>query len=244
MRRIKFLNCYVDSLTIPDALDWMAECIRTNQPHTITVLNANKLWLMSKNERLANFVRNSDLVIPEWAIVWGAAFLGMPLVAHVGGITLMRASLSWAEHHGYRPFFLGAKPKVIPILASKLAQDYPGLQVAGYHHGYINGQVEQYHVRELIQNSRPDLIFVAMGSPKQEFWIEENLPVLGVPVAMGVGGSFDVIAGLKKDTPDWARGRGLEWLYRLEQEPGAYWRRYLITNPWFVWQIFKSRMRK
>jgi len=244
MQRIAFLNCYVDSLTISEALDWMAECIRQGSPHTITAINANKFWLMSKNERLANFVRNSDLVIPEWAVVWGAARLGSPLKSHVGGISLLKASLCWAEQHGYRPFFLGAKPEVAQAMENKLAQDYPGLQVAGYHHGYIANQVDLDQVKELIRMSRPDLLFVAMGTPKQEYWIEEHLPVLEVPVAVGVGGSFDIVAGIKKDTPNWARGRGLEWLYRLAQDPGAYWRRYLITNSWFVWQIVKASVRR
>jgi len=243
MQRINFLNCYVDSLTISEALDWMEECIRQGHPHTITAINANKLWLMSKNEQLANFVRNSDLVIPEWAVVWGAARLKRPLKSHVGGISLLKASLYWAEQHGYRPFFLGAKREVVLALENKLAQEYPNLQVAGYHHGYLANQADHDRVKELIQICRPDFLFVAMGSPRQEFWIEDNLAGLKVPVAMGVGGSFDVIAGLKNDTPDWARGRGLEWLYRLMQEPGAYWRRYLITNPWFIWQVVKARIQ-
>lgn len=91
---------------------------------------------------------------------------------------------------------------------------------------------------------KPDMLFVAMGSPKQEYWIEDHAKELGVPVAMGVGGSFDVLAGLKKDTPAWARGNGLEWLYRLMLEPKAYWKRYLICNPWFIWKVISTYFNK
>jgi N-acetylglucosaminyldiphosphoundecaprenol N-acetyl-beta-D-mannosaminyltransferase len=242
MQRVEFLGWPVDSLTMGEALDWMADCIRDGHPHTITAVNANKLWLMSKHERLAKFVRRSDLVIPEWAVVWGSERLGTPLKAHVGGVMLLKESLPWAEEHGYRPYFLGAKPEVVQTLAGRLQEDYPGLLLAGFHHGYLQTQLDIQRVRDLIRGSQPDLLFVAMGTPRQEYWIEENLPDLGVPVAMGVGGSFDVIAGIKPDAPDWVRGKGLEWLYRLRQEPGAYWQRYLVTNPWFVWQVVKARV--
>ena len=242
--RIEFLGFPVDSITIPEALDWIARCVASGQTHTITAINANKLWQMARHPRLAHFVRSSDLVIPEWAVVWGAESLGLSLKAHVGGVMLLKAALPWAAQHGYRPFFLGATEEVSQQLMTKLRDDYPSLHVAGRHHGYLRTETDHAHVRRMIKECQPDLLFVAMGTPRQEYWIEDNLPGLRVPVAMGVGGSFDVIAGIKQDAPDWARGNGLEWLYRLFQEPGAYWRRYLVTNPWFVWQIAKARVAK
>ena len=244
IQRINFLGYPVDSLTISEALEWMGKRIQEGGPHTITAINANKLWLMAHHPRLERFVRQSDLIIPEWAIVWGAAQLGTPLKAHVGGVMLLKAAIPWAEENGYRIFFLGAKSAVIEEMVRKLEQAHPRLQIAGWHHGYLRTQEDHDRVRAQIQASQPDMLFVAMGTPKQEYWIEDNLPALGVPIAMGVGGSFDVLAGVKEDAPDWARGNGLEWLYRLAQEPRAYWRRYLKTNPWFVWQVMKHKFRK
>lgn len=241
--RYDFLNSYVDSLTRDEALAWMASCIQSRRPHNITAINANKLWQMSKNERLAAFVKSSDLIIPEWAVVWGAEKLGVPLKAHIRGVMLLKSALPWAEERGYRPFFLGAKPDVIEQMVVGLKRNYPNLEVAGNHHGYFSIPAEHAKVRKLIQQSQADMLFVALGTPKQEFWIEENLTVINVPVAMGVGGSFDVIAGLKQDAPDWARGNGLEWIYRLVQDPKAYWKRYLVTNTWFVWQVIKACLR-
>jgi len=234
------LNSYVDSLNIDTALDWMADGIQDRRPRRITATNANKLWRISQNERLAHFLKNSDLIIPEWAVVWGAGKLGISLT-HVGGVMLLKASLPWAEEHGYRPFFLGAKPDIIAQMIAKLQQEYPKLNIAGHHHGYFSTPAEHVEVRTIIKNSHADMLFVALGTPKQEYWIEENLAEVNVPVAMGVGGSFDVIAGLKEDAPGWARGNGLEWIYRLAQDPKAYWKRYLITNTWFVWQVMKAR---
>ena len=116
--------------------------------------------------------------------------------------------------------------------------------IAGMHHGYLTTSELNDSVCQTIRSSKADILYVAMGSPRQEYWIAEHLAGLNVPVGMGVGGSFDVIAGLKKDTPNWARGHGWEWLYRLFQEPRAYWRRYLITNSWFIWQITKQYLIK
>lgn len=240
MKRYKFLGSPVHSITIGETLDWMEKRIILRDPHRITVINANKLWRISSDERLAVFLNNSDLILPEWAVVWGAGKLGVPLT-HVGGVMLLKAALPWAEANGYRPFFLGAKPDIVEQMISKLQRDYPKLDIAGYHHGYFSTPAQHADIRKLIKDSQADMLFVALGTPKQEYWIEENLAEVNIPVAMGVGGSFDVIAGLKDDAPDWARGNGLEWIYRLVQDPKAYWKRYLITNTWFVWQVMKAR---
>lgn len=244
MERVEFLNYPVDSLDISDALAWMDASIRARTPRYITVVNANKLWQVTRNPRLSNFIRNSDLVLPEWAIYWGAGMVRKPLKNYVCGIELLKASLPWAAKKGHRIYFLGARQATIDALKLKLSEDFPNLMVAGAHNGYFQSDQEQNDVIWEIKVSQPDILFVAMGSPRQEYWIEENLHKVEVPIAMGVGGSFDVIAGIKSDTPNWARGHGIEWLYRLSQDPKSYWKRYLITNPWFVWQVVKERARQ
>ena len=239
MGRIEFLGCPVDNLTIGEALDWIDTRIKNTAPGKILVLNANKLWLMSKNSRLEQIVKKAELIIPEWAVFWGAKRLGTPLKACVFGIALAKETLQWAQLKGYRLFFLGAKPQVVETLVIKLQKEYPALQITGYHHGYLD-QAETRKVIAEINQAQPDVLMVAMGSPKQEYWISENFSEIHVPVSMGIGGSFDVLAGIKNDTPDWARGHGLEWLYRLLQDPKAYWKRYLITNSWIIWNVFKA----
>ena len=244
MQRIEFLGCPVDSLDISDALGWIGEMVSQQKPSRIAVVNANKLWLMSKNSQLANAVISSDLIIPEWAVYWGANKLGTPLRSYVAGVALMQATIPWAARNGVSLYFLGAKDEIIQALACKLQAEHKELRLAGWHHGYLNTAEDQAEVIQDIQAVRPDILFVATGSPKQELWIQDNFQQLNVPVSMGVGGSFDVVAGLKKDTPAWARGHGLEWLYRLSQDPKAYWKRYLVTNTWIIYQVYKRRLAK
>lgn len=241
--RINLLGLPVDRLTTAEALEWIEGAIGEKTPRLIAVVNANKHYLMARNPELRRIVMNAALVVPEWAIVWAAKQLKLPAVPHSGGILIMRDFIPLAAARGYRPYFLGAKREVVEALAAKLRADHPALQLAGFHDGYLTSPEIEREVIDDIRRAKPDVLFVAMGSPKQELWIDRHMQELGVPVCIGVGGSFDVLAGLKEDTPDWARGRGLEWLYRLMKDPRAYWKRYLITNTWFVARVMRARLR-
>ena len=198
MGRINFLGCPVDNVDMQDALNWMDNRIIERNPGSIAVVNANKFWQMSKDARLRQFVQSAELVIPEWAVFWGARRVGTPLKAYVPGVALLQAAMPWAEKKGYRPFFLGAKPNVINALIERLKSEFPKLNPAGFHHGYLITKDENQAVRDEIDQSNPDLVFLAMGSPKQEYWMTENSKMLQIPVSMGVGGGFDVLAGIKE----------------------------------------------
>lgn len=240
--RVTILGCPVDRVSTADALKWIENAIRERTPRLIAVLNANKLYLMSRNKDLSRIVAGAGLIIAEWAVVWGARMLKLPPVPHSGGILVMKDFIPLAAERGYRPYFLGATNDVVSALAAKLRNDHPSLTIAGFHDGYLSSPEIEREVISDIQRTKPDVLFVAMGSPKQELWIASHAAELGVPVSIGVGGSFDVLAGLKKDTPDWARGHGLEWLYRLVKSPRSYWRRYLTTNTWFVSRVLRARL--
>jgi N-acetylglucosaminyldiphosphoundecaprenol N-acetyl-beta-D-mannosaminyltransferase len=159
------------------------------------------------------------------------------------GISLFRRLLEVAPEKGWSVYLLGAKPEVVAALVERLRRERPGLRIAGHRHGFMSAEEESAVVAE-IARARPDLLFVAMGSPRQEYWLEQFGAATGARVTLGVGGSFDVLAGVKRDTPDWARGRGLEWLYRLWLDPRNLWKRYLITNSWFLWRVFSERLRR
>jgi N-acetylglucosaminyldiphosphoundecaprenol N-acetyl-beta-D-mannosaminyltransferase len=242
MQRSFFLGYPVDNLTMPEALSWIANAVESGKSRTIAVINANKLWLAHRDARLADFLKHADLVIPEYAVVWGARRLGRSL-SHLGGISLLQAFLPFAEKHGLRPYFLGARPHVLDLMTAKLKEVYPRLPLAGGHHGYFDDASKKLIIEDL-EKKKPDILFVALGSPKQELFISELQKVMGIPVMVGVGGSFDVLAGLKKDAPSWARGRGWEWIYRICQDPlnTNYYKRYLITNFWFLFQVFKEKV--
>ena len=238
--RVSILGTLVDNLTLPEALAWVGARIEARgAPALVAPVNANKYWLMSRSPRLRDIVAAAGLVVPEYAVVWAGQVLGTPLKEHLGGIMLLQALLAEASDQGYRLFFLGARPPVVETMVERIRRRRPRLQIAGWHHGYFQGRDEQ--IVELIRASRADVLFAALGVPRQEFWLDQHLRRLAVPVAMGVGGSFDVLAGVKRDAPGWARGHGLEWLYRLWQQPSAYWRRYAVTNPWFVVQVLRAK---
>lgn len=240
--RIRFLGCPVDSLDRQALLRTVAEWVVLRVPRRITVLNANKLWQMSHDMRLWRVVVESDLIIPEWSVVWGAARLGLRGLHFLPGIEIVREILRHAEQTGISVYFLGAREQPLSRMIISIKEAYPLLRISGWHHGYLASAQLLRDALEDIRIAHPDILFVGMGSPRQEYFIAEHQKNLNVPAAMGVGGSFDVLSGDKRDTPDWARGRGLEWLYRLAQEPRAYWKRYLITNPWIVYQVMKARI--
>lgn len=224
-------------------MTWMADAIATKRPHTIAVVNANKLYQMARNEEFRAIVKSAELIIPEWAIVWAARRLKQPPLVHSGGLLVARAFLPFAEERGLRPFFLGARPETITALQARLRRDYPRLQVAGAHHGYLSDPAVEATAIAMIREAAPDVLFLAMGSPTQERWLAGRRESLNVPVSIGIGGALDVLSGVKPDSPSWTRGRGLEWLYRLALDPTKYAPRYAVTNSWFLAQVFKAILR-
>ncbi len=237
--RQRVLGLPVDAVTMEGTIAAVAAAIAEGRRYRVLVTNANKAWLASRDERLRNALEAAELVIPEFATVWAAARLGRAGIRQVGGITLMKQLLPEAAGRGWRCYFLGARPAVIEAMVRRLRSAFPHLRIAGWHDGYLNEASSAAVSREL-RRLRPDLLFVAMGSPLQEYFIDA-LPAGSATVAVGVGGSFDVLAGLKHDAPDWLRGTGFEWVYRLAQDPRHLWRRYLVTNPWFVVQVLRER---
>lgn len=229
-------------------MEQAVQCVRTgaagDRPYLVLVTNANKAWQAARDALLRDILDSADLAVPEWAMAWAGRRLGLRRVQHVGGITLMVRLLAQAQADRHSVFLLGAAPDVLAELVSRLRRERPLLRLAGFHHGYF-GDAGWEDVVAAIGDARPHYLFVALGSPAQEYRISElagRLPTLRV--AMGVGGSFDVLAGRKKDAPGWARGRGLEWLYRLAQDPRRMWRRYLVTNTWFIQRVIREGWRR
>jgi len=238
-RRINFLGFPVDNLTSEQLLEKIDYFVNHGIKCQIVALNANKLWQAQRDPKLRDILLQAELVIPEYAIVWGARILGTPLVEHVGGIMLMRRILEVASKKKYKLYFLGARPYIVETMVRRLKSEMPTLTISGWHHGYFDSKDE---IIAQINKSGPDILFVAMGTPKQEYFIRDNFEILDVPIMMGVGGSFDVFAGLRKETPSFLR-HGFEWIYRMVQDPWRLGKRYARTNPWFVYQVFRQKIR-
>ncbi|HEX9106893.1 MAG TPA: WecB/TagA/CpsF family glycosyltransferase [Longimicrobiales bacterium] len=238
--RHRILGLPVDALGMEPCVELVAAAIRDDRRCRVMVNNANKSWLAARDERLREVLEEAELVIPEFATVWAAGVLGLPGVEFVSGILLMRRLLLEAVRRSWSCFFLGARAEVVDALVARLSREQPTLRIVGWHDGYLE-EAESEKVREQLRSLRPDLLFVAMGSPRQEHWMAQ-LPEGSARVSVGVGGSFDVLAGLRRDTPRWMRGNGLEWIFRVSQDPRHYARRYLTVNPWFVVNVLKEKI--
>lgn len=143
----------------------------------------------------------------------------------------------------YRLFFLGAKEEVVKKVVNKYEQIYPGIRISGYKNGYWQAN-EEDEIANIVKQAQPDILFLAMSSPKKEFFLNKYLSIMQVPFVMGVGGAFDVVAGLTKRAPAWMQAMGLEWFYRLVLEPRRLWKRYLVGNIIFICLVLKEFFRK
>jgi N-acetylglucosaminyldiphosphoundecaprenol N-acetyl-beta-D-mannosaminyltransferase len=240
---LHFLGVRIDPLTMERALELVDQAVRRRERLQIGVVNAAKIVNMRRDELLRRDVLSSDLVLADgMSVVWAGRLLGHRLPERVAGIDLMLAMLERGGKLGYRVFCLGATEEVLEKAAARILADYPGVTLAGKHHGYF-GPAEEGAIAEEIAAARPDILFVAMTSPKKEQFLARWSGRIGVPVCHGVGGSFDVLAGLVQRAPRGWQRLGLEWLYRVKQEPGRLWRRYLVTNTYFCGMVLSEAIR-
>lgn len=210
----------------------------------IGVVNAAKVVNMRRDAALREAVLTSDLILADGiAVVWASRVLGAPLPERVAGIDLMTRLLELADRRELRVFLLGATEDVNAKVAEEVARRWPGAVVAGRRNGYYAADEEEAIARR-IGASRTDLLFVAMSPPKKEIFLARWGAVMRVPVSHGVGGAFDVVAGKVKRAPSAWQRLGLEWLYRVVQEPRRMWRRYLTTNTAFAWMLAGAWMRR
>jgi N-acetylglucosaminyldiphosphoundecaprenol N-acetyl-beta-D-mannosaminyltransferase len=206
-----------------------------------TVVNVAKLVNMQTDHFLRDAVLACDIInIDGMGLVWGARLLGLNVPERVPGIDLFQRLLEIASDRGESVFFLGAKPEVLDQAVERARNRFPGLIIAGYHHGYFWNY--EHEVVEAIRSSKASLLFVGISSPKKELFINRWRHKLGVKFAMGVGGSFDIMAGVTKRAPKWMQRTGMEWLYRVIQEPRRMWRRYLVTNSKFILLLAKEKL--
>jgi N-acetylglucosaminyldiphosphoundecaprenol N-acetyl-beta-D-mannosaminyltransferase len=210
----------------------------------IGVVNAAKIVNMRSNPALRESVLASDAIYADgMSVVWASRFLGRPLPERIAGIDLMHGILEAGAERGLRVYCLGAKRDVVGKVAAEFARRYPGVDVVGTRDGYFT-EAEEESVATEIRDARPDVLFVAITSPKKENFMARWSDVMAVPVVHGVGGSFDVVAGLVERAPERWQRLGLEWLYRVLQEPGRLWKRYLVTNTLFLGLTLRERFRR
>lgn len=236
--KVNLLDVGIDAIDMEETVNLIARFIRSGRPHRVMTINPEFLYRAQFNGELRRLAKRADLVTPDGVgIVWACRLAGNPVPERVTGIDLMLRLVERAAAEGWRVFLLGAAPGVAGEAAARLRLQYSGLQIVGAHHGFFSSY-EEAAVNRLVRQSRPDLLFVALGAPKQEWWIDSNIEQTGAAVAVGVGGSFDVVAGRARRAPQWICRLQLEWLYRLLKDP-TRWRRQLVL-PLFAWQVVRK----
>lgn len=240
--RVEILGAQIHGLTMEETLNKIETFIQEGTSHQIITLNAEILYRANHQPALLEIINQADLVTPDGTgIVWAARKLGQPVPERVTGIDLLQEIARKAASTGWKLFLYGGKPGVAQQAAVNLQKQYPALEIAGTAHGYLT-EKEMPSLLKKIRETRPHILLVALGAPKQEYWIKKHLRETGVPVAIGVGGSFDVIAGHVKRAPLWVQKAHLEWLYRLLKEPWRYKR--MLSLPRFMGLIWQESRKK
>lgn len=239
MKRIQVLGCPMDAATMDETVAAISTRIMARQFTQHVAVNVAKLVHMQNDAELARSVRFCDMIsIDGMGVVWAARLLGHAVPERVAGVDLFDKLLVEAARLELPVYLLGATDEVVARVATICTSRYPGLRVAGYHHGYFGNDHEP--VVEGIRESGARLLFVAITSPTKENFINRWKASLGVDFVMGVGGTFDVVAGKVSRAPRWMQSAGLEWLFRVLQEPRRMWRRYLVTNSRFALMLGKA----
>lgn len=239
--RYSILNTYVNALTMDETVAEVEKIIQAGKPTQHVVINAFKVNLMNEDARLREIVNACPLINADGAsIVWAAKRLGVPLRERVAGIDLFQNLVKLAAEKGYKIYLFGAKEEVVTRVKRIFEERYPGIKIVGYRNGYFT-EADEPEMVEQMARSGADMMFVAFSSPKKEYWVSRYLKELNIPFVMGVGGSFDVVAGVTDRAPRWMQKIGMEWFYRFIQEPRRLWNRYMVGNTKFVLYTFKCK---
>ena len=242
--KVTLFGIPIDNLTMSEVLDRIESMVADGGIHQHVVVNVDKIVKMESNQSLRTTVLDCDLItVDGQPVVWVSRLLKCPIKERVTGVDLFDALIGRCAERGLRPYLLGARQGIVAKAVDVLKAKYPKLSLAGWRNGYWTADEESKIVQEIVQ-ARPDVLCMAVGSPKQELFLGKWKREMRVPFVMGVGGSFDVTAGVLRRAPRWMQRLGLEWLFRLAQEPRRLWRRYLNEDMAFfrlVWREWRAK---
>jgi N-acetylglucosaminyldiphosphoundecaprenol N-acetyl-beta-D-mannosaminyltransferase len=238
--RSEFLGVPIDLLGTDETIGKAEEAMRTRVRLQQVSMNVSKFVYMQKNKELYADVLSADIVsVDGMGIFFAARLFGIKVPERVAGVDLMERLLETCAAKGYRPFFLGATEEVLSLAVQKLRNKFPSLEIAGIQNGYYSPASEA-DVVDAIRSSEADCLFIGMPTPYKERFLAAHKEAVNVPFIMGVGGGIDIVAQVTKRAPRWLQSVGLEWLYRIIQEPRRMWKRYLTTNIAFAVIITKA----
>jgi N-acetylglucosaminyldiphosphoundecaprenol N-acetyl-beta-D-mannosaminyltransferase len=247
MRRVSLFGIEIDNLTFDETLEQIENLLGQDGRHFVTTPNVDHIVRLSQDREFLDIYRRASLVVPDSApLVWASRLLGKPLKERVAGSDLVIPVCGLAARSGRSVFLMGGLPGVAEKTALRLKERFPKLRVAGCYdppRGFEKDPEENSKLVDAINRSGAEILFVALGAPKQEKWIAGHIADLNVKLALCVGAGLDFIAGLVRRAPVWMRACGIEWLWRLLQEPGRLWRRYLVDDMKFfklLWHEWRN----
>lgn len=229
----------VSKVDMPATVAYLTEVVSSRIPHQ--VITANPIMVMAALEDPAymNIMKSAELVVPDGTgVVWAANYCNEPVAERVAGYDLLHELMRQGERYRWKVYLLGSTPEVIRETAERLQLQYPGVIIVGYHDGYFGVEEDENIIADIVK-ANPDILFVARGADSQEPWIAKYKSKLGVPIMMGVGGSFDVISGKSKRAPKAFQKMRMEWLYRLLREPTRYKR--MLALPKFALKVVREK---
>ncbi|AFY59070.1 teichoic acid biosynthesis protein [Rivularia sp. PCC 7116] len=230
------------------------EVVKRIVDHTITGVvpayvvtpNAQHVLTLQRDTYFRNIYKDAFLAVPDGvSLLWSAKFLKTPLNGRVNGTDLFEELSAVAEKKGLKVFLLGGRPGAAEAAKRTLQARHPDLKIVGTHcppYGFESQPQQLALINSKIKAVAPDILFVGLGAPKQEKWIYENYLELGVPVSLGIGVSFELVADMVQRAPSWMQKWGLEWLFRLIVEPKRLWKRYIMGNPQFMWLVIQQKL--
>lgn len=248
MARMEFMNIEIDNLTMSEALEVIDKMIQNNKSAYVVTPNVDHLVQLETNKELQAVYKNADLILADgMPLLWISRWYGRPIKEKISGSDLFPELCNLAAKKSYKMFFLGAAEGVATKAAENLKRKYIGLQVVGIYsppYGFENDIQEVAKIKQMIKNVEPHILIVGLGCPKQEKFMYYHCAELGVPISLGLGASFDFEAGNIKRAPGWMRNHGLEWLYRITQDPKRMFKRYMVDDKKIFKLVFKYRKRK
>ncbi len=245
--RVSICGVEIDKYTFDEVVEAIAQHALSNgTPEYVVTPNAQHILTLQKDAHFREIYRKAFLVVPDGvSLLWAAKFLQTPLKGRVNGTDLFEKLCAIAAQKELKIFLLGGRPGAAEKAKETLQGRHPSIQIVGTHcppYGFESNPAELALINSKIKAAAPHILFVGLGAPKQEYWIYANYQELGVPISVGIGVSFELVADMVRRAPVWMQKTGLEWFFRLIVEPRRLWQRYIIGNPHFILLVLRQRL--
>ena len=244
--KINICGINIDKYTFDEVVETIIHQALTGKiPEYVVTPNAQHILTLQKDTHFREIYQKAFLVVPDGvSLLWAAKFLQTPLNGRINGTDLFEKLCAIAPEKGLKIFLLGGRPGAAEKAKEILQARHPGINIVGTHcppYGFESQPAQLELINSQIKAAAPHILFVGLGAPKQEYWIYNHYQELKVPISIGIGVSFELVADMVKRAPVWMQKMGLEWFFRLIVEPRRLWQRYIMGNPQFIWLVLKQR---